>query len=189
MEIKINETINQLCLEGEIWRDVVGWEDIYEVSNLGRVRTKFRIMYYDKGLGRGIEPKTVYPRIRKQKYNKNTGYLMVGLNGKGKSKNVTVHSMVAHAFIQYYEPQGKGKGLCTNHKDGNKLNNNVNNLEVIELADNVRHMFKNGLSSTNHKVVYKGDEYYSKAQLKRELNIRDKKLAKMIKNGEVSAIK
>lgn len=54
MEIKINETINQLCLEGEIWRDVVGWEDIYEVSNLGRVRTKFRIMYYDKGLGRGI---------------------------------------------------------------------------------------------------------------------------------------
>lgn len=153
MELEINKNNDNLCLEGEIWKDVIGWEDLYEVSSLGRIRTKYRIIYYDKGMGRGIEPKTVQPRIRKQKLNKHTGYLMVGLNGKGKSKNITVHSMVAHAFIQYYEPQGIGKGYCTNHKDGNKLNNKVDNLEVILLEDNVRHMFRTGLSTSNHRVT------------------------------------
>lgn len=188
MNIEINKTVDILCLEGEIWKDVIGWEELYEVSNFGRVRTKLRVMYYDRGLGRGIEKKTVYPRIRKQKYNKCTGYLMVGLNGKGKSKNVTVHSLVAHAFIQYYEPKGIGKGKCTNHKDGNKLNNHVENLEVIDIADNVRHMFRTGLSTINHRVVYKEKEYYSKSQLKRELGIGDSKLNKMIEEGLVKTI-
>ena len=184
MELEINKHTDILCLDGEIWKDVVGWEDIYEVSNLGRIRTKLRILMYDKGLGRGVEPKTVYPRIRKQKLNKHTGYLMVGLNGKGKAINVTVHSMVAHAFIQYYEPQGIGRGLCTNHIDGNKLNNRVDNLEVIPLEDNVRHMFRTGLSSST-KVSYKGVEYYSKAEMRRQLNISERVQKKLIESGEV----
>lgn len=188
MELEINKNNDNLCLDGEIWKDVVGWEDLYEVSSLGRIRTKYRIMYYDKGMGRGIEPKTVQPRIRKQKLNKHTGYLMVGLNGKGKSKNITVHSMVAHAFIQYYEPQGIGKGYCTNHKDGNKLNNKVDNLEVIPLEDNVRHMFRTGLSTSNHRVTYNGVEYYSKAELRRQLHISERKMNKLIKCGEIKLL-
>lgn len=85
----------KLDLDGEIWKDVVGYEDVYEVSNFGRVRAKFRVMMYDKNLGRGVEKKTVYQKIRKPKLNKHTGYLMVGLNSKGKSVNATIHSLVA----------------------------------------------------------------------------------------------
>lgn len=188
MELEINKYNDIICLDGEEWRDVIGWEELYEVSNFGRIRTKYRVMYYDRGLGRGIEPKTVYPRIRKQKLNKHTGYLMVGLNGKGKPKNVTAHSMVAHAFIKYYEPQGIGKGYCTNHIDGNKLNNNALNLEVISLADNVRHMFKTGLSTSNHKVKYLDNVYYSKSELRRLEGISEKTLKKLIDKGEVELI-
>ena len=152
---------DKLTLKGEVWKDVVGWEKFYQVSNLGRVKTKKRIMHYDRNRGCGIEKKTVYEKIRKPKLNKHTGYLMVGLNGKGKPKNVTIHSMVSKSFIENYPSQGKGKGKCTNHKDGNKLNNNLENLEVVTVAENVRHMFKNKLSTSNHVVKYNGVEYYS----------------------------
>lgn len=188
MELEVNKNNNILCLENEEWRDVIGWEELYEVSNFGRVRTKYRVMYYDRGLGRGLEPKTVYPRIRKQKFNKKTGYLMIGLNGKGRSKNVTVHSMVAHAFIKYYEPQGAGKGYCTNHIDGNKLNNNVSNLEVISLADNVRHMFKTGLCSSSHRVKYNNKIYYSKSELRRAEGMSESKMNKLICDGIIQAL-
>ena len=77
MELEINKNNHILCLPNEEWRDVVGYESLYEVSNMGRIRTKYRVMYYDKGLGRGVESKTVNVRIRKQKLNKHTGYLIV----------------------------------------------------------------------------------------------------------------
>ena len=172
-----------LNLIGEIWKDVVGWEEFYQVSNMGRVKAKERVMHYDRNLGRGIEKKTVYERIRKPKLNKHTGYLMVGLNGKGKSTNATIHSMVAKAFIENYKGEGKGKGLCTNHKDGNKLNNSIENLEVVTQGENLRHAFKNDLTKTNHKVIYEGIEYYSKAEMRRKLKISEGKQNKMIKQG------
>ena len=174
-----------LCLENEIWKDVVGWEEFYQVSNFGRVRCKEREMFYDKNLGRGIEKKTVYSRIRKPKLNKHTGYLMVGLNGKGKSQNVTIHSMVTKTFIENYKSEGVGKGRCTNHKDGNKLNNNLENLEVIDIADNVRHMFKSGLTTSNHKLIYEGKEYYSKAEFRRSTKISERKMKKLIEEGVI----
>lgn len=168
----------------ELWKDVVEWEDFYEVSNFGRIRTKYRVIYYDRNLGRGIEPKTITVKIRKQKLNKHTGYFMTGMNGKGKSKNVTVHSMVARAFIFNYEHEGIGQGMCVNHKDGNKLNNNLENLEIITQKENIQHMFKNGLGSA-HKIIYKNVEYYSKAEMKRVLNIGEKRQRKMINEGEI----
>lgn len=172
-----------LQLEGENWKDVVGWEEFYQVSNMGRVKVKGRVMFYDRNLGRGIEKKTVYEKIRKPKLNKHTGYLMVGLNGKGNPTNVTVHSMVAKAFINNYKGEGKGKGLCTNHKDGNKLNNKVENLEVIKIADNVRHMFLNNLTTSNHKIKYNGIEYFSKAEMRKQLKISEEKQRKLIAEG------
>lgn len=173
-----------LQLDNEIWKDVVGYEEIYEVSNFGRIRTKPRVMYYDRNLGRGLEKKTVYPRIRKPKFNKCTGYLMVGLNGFGKSKNVTIHSMVARAFIKDY---GHGKGsndLCVNHIDGNKLNNNLENLEVITLKENIRHMFRTGLGSS-HKIIYNNIYYVSKAEFRRKTGISERRMNKMIEKGEI----
>lgn len=188
MELEINKNNHILCLPNEEWRDVIGYEHLYEVSNMGRIRTKYRVMYYDKGLGRGIEPKTVNVRIRKQKFNKHTGYLMVALNVNGKNINKTVHSMVAHAFHEYYEPLGTGLGKCTNHIDGNKLNNHASNLEVIDLADNVRHMFKTRLCKTACRVKYNGITYRSKSVIKKELGISERKLKKMILQREIEEI-
>lgn len=177
-----------LCLDGEVWKDVVDWEEIYEVSNFGRVRAKEREMFYDRLTGLGIQKKMVYCKIRKPKLNKHTGYLMVGLNGKGKSKNVTVHSMVSKAFIENYEALGVGKGRCTNHKDGNKLNNNLENLEVINLADNVRHMFDNGLTTSNHRLEFEEKIYNSKAKFREQTGISEKKMKKMIEQGLIKVL-
>lgn len=176
-----------LNLIGEDWRDVVGYEEIYEVSNFGRIRTKFRVMYYDRNLGRGVEKKTVYPKIRKPKLNKHTGYLMVGMNGKGRSANVTIHSMVARAFIENYKPEGIGRGKCVNHKDGNKLNNNLENLEVVTVKSNIQHAFKIGLGCS-HKVKYRGVFYYSKAELRRVNEMTEKKMKRLIENGEIEIV-
>lgn len=172
-----------LNLKGEIWKDVVDWEEFYQVSSLGRIKAKERVMFYDRNRGCRIEKKTVYERIRKPKLNKHTGYLMVGLNGKGKSTNVTIHSMVAKAFIKNYKGEGKGKGLCTNHKDGNKLNNSIENLEVVTQGENLRHAFKNDLIKTNHKIKYENMVYFSKMEMRKALNISQRKQRKIIAEG------
>lgn len=177
-----------LQLENEVWKDVVGWEEFYQVSNFGRVKAKERINYYDLNLGRGVQPKKISEKIRKPKLNKHTGYLMVGLNGRGKSQNVTIHSMVAKAFIENYTSNGAGKGKCTNHKDGNKLNNILSNLEVITAKENIKHMFENGLTGTIHSVEYEGVFYYSKSEMRRKLNVSERKQNKMIEQGLIKLL-
>jgi len=183
MELRPHENFNLEDVEGEIWKDVVHFENIYQVSNFGRVKTKKREMYYDRNVGRGVELKTVYPRIRKPKLNKHTGYLMVGCNGKGKSRNVTIHSMVSKAFIGEVK-----KGYAVNHKDGNKLNNKLENLEIITHQQNSIHAFKNGLRKDNIKVIYEGVEYYSKAEMRRVLGVTKREQNKLIENGYVELI-
>lgn len=173
----------ELNLKNEIWKNVNDWEDFYQISNFGRVKVKQRTNYYDLNLGKGIQPKNISEKIRKPKLNKRTGYLIVGLNGKGKSKNVTIHSMVARAFIENYKPEGIGKGKCVNHKDGNKLNNNVENLEVISFKENSIHAFKIGLRKDNIVTVYNGNVYYSRAEMRRTLKIGNKNQNKLL-NGQ-----
>lgn len=183
------KNLNLKNIEGEIWRDVIGYEGIYKISNKGRVKSENRLLMYDRKLGRGIEPKRVFARIRKQKLNKHTGYLMIGLSLKGKPKQVTIHSLVGESFLNYKRGQGmKSYSNFINHKDGNKLNNNLENLEVITLKENVRHMFKQGLSTTNHRVLYKGIKYYSKSEMRRQLNMPETRQIKLIKNGECKVL-
>jgi len=190
MELKIFENLSLENIKGEVWKDVLEYEDIYQISNKGRIKAKDRTIYYDSKIGAGIRPKKIHEKIRKQKINKHTGYLMVGFNGKGKSKNYTIHSLVGEAFLGYKRGQGKkGSANSVNHKDGNKFNNCVENLEVVTLAENVRHMFKTGLSTTNHRVIYKDVEYYSKSEMRRKLKISYNKQNKLIEKGECVVIK
>ena len=177
-----------LQLENEIWKDVVDWEEFYQVSNLGRVKAKERIFSYDQNLGFGITERKVSEKIRKPKLNKHTGYLVVGMNGRGKSQNVTIHSMVAKAFIENYTNDKTSEGKCTNHKDGNKLNNNLENLEVITTKQNIKHMFENGLTGTVHSVEYEGIFYYSKAEMRRKLKISERKQRKMLEQGLIKVL-
>src|SRR5690625_7858572 len=127
--------MNRTVLEN--WKPVVGYEGIYEVSSLGRVRSKDRKVwngrvYYDK---KG--------RILKQSKT-TTGYWKVELYKNRKKKSKKVHRLVAKSFI----PRVKGKELI-NHKDGDPLNNKVSNLEWCNQSENMKHAYEIGLIPSN----------------------------------------
>lgn len=100
----------------EIFKVIEGYEDLYEVSNLGNVRSIDRWVN-DKG-----GKKFIKGRVLKQRNNK--GYLFVVLSKDGKVKKYSVHRLVAEAFIP--NPQSLPQ---VNHKDEDKTNNFVDNLE------------------------------------------------------------
>jgi hypothetical protein len=105
----------------EVFHDIEGYEGLYEVSNLGRIRRGNKI-------------------LNPPKYS--TGYRVQKLSKEGVAERVLVHRLVAKAFI--LNPEDKP---CVNHKDGNKENNSVTNLEWITLKDNIIHATKTGLRS------------------------------------------
>jgi len=107
----------------EIWKDVNGYEGLYQVSNLGRVESLQR----DVNL-------ILKPRLRRD------GYLIVSLSKNGKVKSKPIHRLVATAFIP--NPDNK---KTVNHKDGNKLNNHVTNLEWNTSSENNKHAYNIGI--------------------------------------------
>jgi len=119
----------------EIWRDIKDYEGLYQVSNLGRVRSVDRYVKHEEG---GL-------RLLKGKYKKiqifKCGYVYVELSKNGKSKYFRVHRLVAMTFpdlVDWIE-EAKGKPfeeLSVNHKDKNRTNNCVDNLEWCTVSYN-----------------------------------------------------
>lgn len=103
----------------EIWKDIKHYEGLYQVSNLGNVKT------LDKYVNSGIKNNNKVKRKGKllKQYNKR-GYLQVTLTHNNKRKYVGVHRLVAQAFIP--NPNNLPQ---VNHKDEDPLNNHVENLE------------------------------------------------------------
>ena len=129
----------------EIWKDIKGFEGHYQVSNLGRVKS-LEWTYYS---GQGHYAKKVQPeKILSQKISKRTGYCIVLLYGD-KRHYRTVHRLVAETFL----PEVKGKDIV-NHKDGNKQNNNVENLEWSTYSENTIHALHQGLRPINKILEY-----------------------------------
>ena len=128
----------------EIWKDIKGHEGYYQVSNKGRIRSVDR----KAKIGNG-NTRTVKGRIMKTDLS-NSGYLRVCGCRDCKKFKIDVHRAVAEAFIPNPEDNPQ-----TNHKDGVKTNNHVDNLEWATRSENQRHAFKNGLKnmpkgSTHH---------------------------------------
>lgn len=118
----------------EIWRLYPEF-DFIEVSTLGRVRTLDRVV--SNGKGKRVEK----GKILKQGLNKN-GYLRVAFRKDSKLVNKSVHRLVAHTFLS------NQKNLPEiNHKDNNKLNNSVSNLEWCSHKYNIEYREKYGKSS------------------------------------------
>jgi len=117
-------------LENEVWKDVVGYEGIYFISDLGRIKSTYKNhRFIDKS---GIKsPKTT-------KY----GYFGIELIKNKIHKHYAVHRLVAIAFIPNPDnlPQ-------INHIDGNKKNNRIENLEWCNASMNGLHAYKMGLST------------------------------------------
>lgn len=120
----------------EIWKTIQGYENKYEVSNLGRVKSLERIDRYN----RKIEEKILAPR-------KHTGgYLRVQLS----RKDFYIHRLVAETFIP--NPENKTQ---VNHIDGNKHNNRVENLEWCTPLENNLHAVKTGLNKKDRNFMIK----------------------------------
>lgn len=128
-------------IDGEVWLPVVDWEGFYEVSNMGRVRSRTRERCTHCGAARK-QGGVLSPHLTKKK-EPGKGYLAVRLSrpaGKVGRDIFPVHRLVAMAF------HGKAeRPLQVNHKDGNKFNNNASNLEWVTCGENIRHAFKVGL--------------------------------------------
>lgn len=127
----------------EVWKDVVGYEGIYEVSNTGYVRSKEGKTTYTK---RKVVRKWQQRELRLKVSKDNT--CRVSLWKEGKERTWLVHRLVALAFI----PSEEGREYI-NHMDGNRLNNHVDNLEWCNHTENNNHAFDTGLISTGVKVT------------------------------------
>lgn len=101
----------------EIWRPIVGYEKYYEVSNLGNIRN------------------AKSKRIRSISHTKHYSHILLSV--KGKHTTLRVHRLVANAFLPIIE----GK-THVNHKNGNKNDNRVENLEWVTQAENNLHAFR-----------------------------------------------
>lgn len=133
------EEIDYKDLPGEEWRDVIGYEGYYQVSNLGRVKS--------------LQRDTV--KILKSKPAIG-GYLRVVLCKNETKKNRPIHILVAQAFIP--NPENKKQ---VNHLDGDKKNNCMDNLAWATPAENIAHAFDMGLRKSgceHHRAKFTADQ-------------------------------
>ena len=116
------------------WVKIKGYEDFYEISSSGEIRSKDRTVTDKIGRTRSWKGKTLNPNIAPN------GYYRVSFSINRNRKQFYVHRLIAEHFIPNPDnlPQ-------VNHIDGNKLNNSLDNLEWVTVQDNVIHAYKNGL--------------------------------------------
>lgn len=117
----------------EVWKDIIGYEDCYQISSFGRVKSLARKIYNGKGYFISKE-KCLKKRVCKR------GYVEVILYKNLKAKSHKVHRLVGKHFI--LNPKNL---LEINHKDGIKGNNQQNNLEWTDHSGNIKHAYKLGL--------------------------------------------
>lgn len=164
----------------EIWKDVVGYENIYEVSNFGRVRTHENKTTFTKR--HGVRR---WKQIMLKNKTPNGRDVRVSLWKDGKSKDFLVHRLVAYAFI----PKIEGKE-SVNHIDGNPKNNHISNLEWCDHKENNNHAFDNGLIATGKRTVLKnvetGEEHSFRSMSKAGLFLgyNDKYISDLLIKGE-----
>lgn len=118
----------------EIWKPVPGYEGLYDVSNLGRVRSLTRRVTRNVGV-----TKLVAGRILREQWTARR-YAQISLSKNGVIESAKVHRLVAKVFVE------NALGLAeVNHKDGNRKNNAAVNLEWVTRAENNDHAISTGL--------------------------------------------
>jgi len=125
----------------EIWKDIPGYEGLYQVSNHGRVKS------FHGGGESMIRQRT---NLR--------GYVYVFLHANGNRKNSRVHRLVGEAFLD--NPENKPE---INHKDGVKNNNHADNLEWVTRSENQKHAYKIGLQKNPYLGKFGKDHPTSRA--------------------------
>jgi hypothetical protein len=119
----------------ELWLPVVGYEGLYEISNLGRVKSLPR-----NGTAN-------FERILKASKNSDVGYLKLSFSKNNIIKTKYIHVVVAEAFLNHVAK----KGIVVDHIDNNRTNNKLDNLRVITHTENI---LRGKNSNTNNSNIY-----------------------------------
>lgn len=168
----------------EIWKDIEGFEGLYSVSNLGKIKSIERYVKNGKNTQRLQKEHEVKTYIN---YDRG-GYVYCSLHKDNKTYSKKVHRLVAEAFISNLEelPQ-------VNHKDGNKENNSVENLEWVTDIQNKKHGWDNKLYTANHrkqkiKCIQTGEIFESVVKCSEIMNIDRRSIFRQLK-GEKEHVK
>lgn len=140
VEVNSERWLDLKDLKNEVWKPLIvlkkgivyDYNNLYEASNYGRIKSLG--IYHGKTNNFFNKP-----HILKSK-NNNDGYLMYTLANHGKINYVTAHRIIASTFLNKNNNKTQ-----VNHKDGNKYNNRIDNLEWCTPSENVKHAFDNGL--------------------------------------------
>ena len=125
----------------EVWKEVPGYEGLYQVSNLGRVKSLSRIVKKSDGVTQRRSERIV-------KQSNSRGYRVFKFRNEQGVKTIRVHRAVAELFLE--KPIGN---MVVNHKDGDKSNNIYTNLEWVTQKENVRHAVEMGRMDQRKKRV------------------------------------
>lgn len=166
----------------EIFLPIKGFEGYYEISNLGRVKSVDRVVLFSDGRKRKYKSRFI-------KYKTNLPYLIAPLIISQKQKFIPVHRLIAIHFI----PNPDNKPFI-NHKDCNKRNNSLDNLEWCSHAENTEHavsnsLFKKGENHGNSKLSNSAAMYIKTSKesgvyLSKKFNLATSTIS-MIRNGKL----
>jgi hypothetical protein len=159
----------------ELWKPIKGFEQFYEASNLGRIKSIGRIVHQTH-MDKYKKERMMTPYLNPKKYLCTKLY-----DGFDNSKSFTIHKIIALTFLE-----NPNNYIEVNHVDGNKVNNRVDNIEWCSRSHNVRETYRLGLKDpskymgsgnktsklTEEQVLSIREEYKNKSLNQRQLAIK-----------------
>ena len=140
----------------EIWKDIENYEGLYQISNFGNIKRNNKIL---------------------KPFKNTNGYYQIVLYKECKKKHCLVHKLVANAFIE-----NKNNYKYINHKDENKLNNNINNLEWCTAKYNCNYGTRNERLSSPVLCVELNKKFKSIKEASKLLNVQQAHISKCCLN-------